>query len=178
MEQGTSDKKFCDQKKRFLVILAACAVLLLVVGIWVWGRHGPSTPFDSNAVDTSRKPLTEDEMLKELQKQADESSFCFRMNTDITVVAGGADDADAPSNTYQKADWSIVNSIENTCSMQVTITGEDGTVLYESRTLEPGEQELTGELKTELEPGSYTAEAEARAIDPDSGEILGNVTAD
>lgn len=63
------------------------------------------------------------------------------------------------------ADWSIVNSIENSCNMQVTITGEDGTVLYESRTLEPGEQELTGELKTELEPGSYTAEAEARAID-------------
>ena len=102
MEQETSDKKVCDQKKRFLVILAACAVLLLGVGIWVWGRHSPSNPFDSNAVDSSQRPLTEDEMLKELQKQADESSFRFRMNTDVTVTAGDAGDADASSKAHQK----------------------------------------------------------------------------
>ena len=60
----------------------------------------------------------------------------------------------------------------------MTVTGEDGTVLFESRTLQPGEQELSGTLQTELAPGTYNAEALARALDPETGEVLGNVTAE
>lgn len=130
-------------------------------------------------------------MLRELQKTADESAFRFRINSEVTVVQGGtsgsgeeaspipSSEAEAPySGSHQSADWNIINSIENTCNMQVTITREDKTVLYESRTLRPGEQELSGMLQTELAPGTYNAEALAKAIDPETGDVLGNVTAE
>ena len=130
-------------------------------------------------------------MLRELQKAADESAFRFKIDSEVTVVQGvtsengeevspmPSSEAEAPySGSHQSANWNIINSIENTCNMQVTITGEDGTVLFESRTLQPGEQELSGTLQTELAPGTYNAEALARALDPETGDVLGNVTAE
>ena len=159
--------------KRVPAVLAAlAAAVLLCMGIFLWRRHGPSTPFDPNATNNFQKPLSEGEMLRELQKAADESAFRFKMDSEVTVV-------EAPdSGSHQTANWNIINSIENTCNMQVTVTGEDGTVLFESRTLQPGEQELSGALQTELAPGTYNAEALAKAIDPETGEVLGNVTAE
>lgn len=178
--------------KRVPAVLAVLtAAVLLCMGIFLWGRHGPSTPFDPNATDNLQKPLSEGDMLRELQKAADESAFRFKIDSEVTVVQGvtsgngeevspmPSSEAEAPnSGSHQTANWNIINSIENTCNMQVTITGEDGTVLFESRTLEPGEQELTGELQTELAPGTYNAKALAKALDPDTGEVLGNVTAE
>ena len=179
MEQGTSRKRSeRHRNKRAWLILTGVTIVLLGIGMWIWGRHGPAIPFDSNAVDSSWKPLTEGEMMRELQKQADASLFRFKMNTEVTVTADDAGPSSRSAGSGQKADWDLVNSIENSCNMEVSITGKDGTALYESRLLQPGEQELTGALKTHLEPGTYEAVAVAKAIDPKSGEVLGNVTAE
>lgn len=178
--------------KRVPAVLAVLATaLLLCMGIFLWGRHVPRTPYDPNAVDSSQKPLSEGDMPRELQKAADESAFRFKIDSEVTVVQGvtsgngeevssmPSSEAETPySGSHQTANWNIINSIENTCNMQVTITGEDGTVLFESRTLQPGEQELSGTLQTELAPGTYNAEALARALDPETGDVLGNVTAE
>lgn len=178
--------------KRVPAVLAVlAAAVLLCMGIFLWGRHGPFTPFDPNATDNLQKPLSEGDMLRELQKAADESAFRFKIDSEVTIVQGvtsgngeevspmPSSEAEAPnSGSHQTANWNIINSIENTCNMQVTVTGEDGTVLFESRTLQPGEQELSGALQTELAPGTYNAEALAKAIDPETGEVLGNVTAE
>lgn len=178
--------------KRVSAVLAVlAAAVLLCMGIFLWGRHGPFTPFDPNAKDNLQKPLSEGDMLRELQKAADESAFRFKIDSEVTIVQGvtsgngeevspmPSSEAEAPnSGSHQTANWNIINSIENTCNMQVTVTGEDGTVLFESRTLQPGEQELSGALQTELAPGTYNAEALAKAIDPETGEVLGNVTAE
>ena len=179
------------QKKVPAVLAVLAAAVLLCMGIFLWGRHGPLTLFDPNAVDTPQKPLSEGDILRELQEAADESAFRFKISSEVTVVQGGTagtgedpipssgSEAEASySGSHQSADWNIINSIENSCNMEVTITGEDGTVLFESRTLHPGEQELSGSLQTELAPGTYSAEAQARAIDPDTGEVVGNVTAE
>lgn len=178
-------------KKVPAVLAVLAAAVLLCMGIFLWGRHGPFTPFDPNATDNLQKPLSEGDMLRELQKAADESAFRFKIDSEVTVVQGvtsgngeevspmPSSEAEAPnSGSHQTANWNIINSIENTCNMQVTVTGEDGTVLFESRTLQPGEQELSGTLQTELAPGTYNAEALARALDPETGDVLGNVTAE
>ena len=69
--------------------------------------------------------------------------------------------------------------MENLWDMEVVITSaQDGSELYRSARLKPGERELSGPLKTTLEPGSYTAVASATAIDPESGETTGTVSAD
>ena len=148
MEQrGTLKQEKHSQtgNKRVPAVLAVlAAAVLLCMGIFLWGRHDLHTPFDPNATDNLQKPLSEEEMLRELQKAADESAFRFKIDSEVTVVE------EPNSGSHQTANWNIINSIENSCNMQVTITGEDGTVLYESQILRPGEQELSGALQTEL----------------------------
>ena len=63
--------------------------------------------------------------------------------------------------------------------MEVVITStQDGSQLYRSARLKPGEREMSGPLETTLEPGTYGAVATATAINPETGETVGTVSAD
>lgn len=165
-----------EKRKYKRLIPAATAViaaaLLLWLGMTLWGRHRPE--FDSDAIDSAKKPLTMEEIQDQIQKEADESGFRFKINTEPRVRTQSNDS----TGNVQIADWSITNSIDNICDMSVVITGMDGTEIYRSRQLKPGEQELTGALLTELAPGSHKAEAAAKVLDPETGEVVGNVTAE
>lgn len=78
----------------------------------------------------------------------------------------------------QTADWNISNSIENKFNMEVVVTLEDGSEIYRSSTLAPGQQELTGALSQELPPGTYKAVATAYALDRASGDAVGTVSSE
>lgn len=78
----------------------------------------------------------------------------------------------------QTADWNISNSIENKFNMEVVVTLEDGSEIYRSSTLAPGQQELTGALSQELSPGTYKAVATAYALDRASGDAVGTVSSE
>ena len=168
------NRKRARQKRKKRIRTAAglliFAGVILVIGFLFWGRHGLWKD-DPNA--TTQKPLTKAEQQAQLQKAADESRFRFKMNTAPTVTWS------ADSEEVQEADWYIVNSVENPWDMEVVITStQDGSQLYRSARLKPGERELSGPLEITLEPGSYTAVATATAIDPESGETAGTVSAD
>lgn len=86
---------------------------------------------------------------------------------------------DTADHMVQVADWYIVNSMENPWDMEVVITStQDGSQLYRSARLKPGEREMSGPLETTLEPGTYGAVATATAINPETGETVGTVSAD
>ena len=86
---------------------------------------------------------------------------------------------DTADHMVQVADWYIVNSMENPWDMEVVITStQDGSELYRSARLKPGEREMSGQLETTLEPGTYGAVATATAINPETGETAGTVSAD
>lgn len=167
--QGRAKRK---RRKRVLTAagLLAAAGIILAGGFLFWGRHGPGAwKDDPNA--TTQKPLTRAEQQAQLQKAADESRFRFKMNTAPTVTWSGG--------SVQEADWYIVNSMENPWDMEVVITSaQDGSDLYRSARLKPGEREMTGQLETTLEPGTYAAVATATAINPETGETAGTVSAD
>lgn len=171
------------------------AGFILIIGFLFWRRHGPWKD-DPNA--TTQKPVTKVEQQAALQKAADESRFRFKMNTAPTITwADGSDgtesagsatladsteesaDSTGENGAIQVADWYIVNSMENPWDMEVVITStQDGTELYRSARLKPGEREMSGPLETTLEPGTYVAVATATAIDPKTGETAGTVSAD
>ena len=185
------------RKKRMQIAtgLLIFAGFILIIGFLFWGRHGPWKD-DPNA--TTQKPVTKVEQQAALQKAADESRFRFKMNTaptatwaedsDGTGSAGSATLADSTEESadsagengaVQVADWYIVNSMENPWDMEVVITStQDGSELYRSARLKPGEREMSGPLETTLEPGTYAAVATATAIAPETGETAGTVSAD
>ena len=155
------------------VAAVAAAGLLLCIGVTMWVRHGPG--LDPNAIDSAQKPLTADEIQEQIQKEADEGAFRFKMNTAPNVTTR-KDPQNGKGGEIQVAYWYITNSIDNASDMTVVITETDGTELYKSRQLKPGEQELSGPLEKKLEPGQYEATAVASAIDPESGDTVGSVT--
>ena len=172
-------------KKRVLLVLLAViiAAVLLCIGVKSWVGHQGRLAEDASAIDSSQKPLSESEMLKKIQEEADASAFRFKMNSEVAVTwetSAVPNSPEAPSgeSSRQTAQWNIINSIENSYNMQVTVTGEDGATLYESRVLHPGEQDLNGLLEIQLEPGTYQAEATAKALDPETEKVLGTVTAE
>lgn len=153
-----------DRKKGIVVAVIALIIVLLAA-------MGVKNIFDRNAKKGSNDALTKEEIRAQLQDETDKSGFRIQINTAPTVEGKGAD-------AQQSADWCITNSVENTYNMKVIITMEDGTEIYQSKELVPGDQELTGELEKTLEPGTYKLLATATAVDPENGDTLGEASAD
>ena len=147
------------------VIAVVCAAAL-AVGMREDVRQGLERFFDPDAVSSEDKPKSVelDEIRRGLQQEADESSFRIKINSQISVDDEGV------------ADLLLANSAENHYNMQVTITGTTGQEYYKSEELTPGEQILTDTLEQKLSAGEHPATARFQALDPETGEMQGEVT--
>ena len=66
----------------------------------------------------------------------------------------------------------IENTTGNTCDMQVEYQlADDGTVIYTSPMLKPGQHLLEDKLSAELEEGSYDVVAKIYVYDQETGDI-------
>ena len=61
----------------------------------------------------------------------------------------------------------------NTYPVKLTLRLEDGTLLYRSAKIQPGEILETITLRILPDPGEYRAAAQFTAVDPDTGEEVG-----
>ena len=144
------------------VLAVAAAAAAAVAAISMSGRLQE----DRNAKKLSEEVRSREELRAELQRQADGSNFRVKLNT-------------APvSEDGKTADLCVVNSVSNHYDMQVVITTEDGTEVYKSDLLAPGDEELMAKLSNQFQKGTYPATAVAYALDRESGERLGEVTVD
>lgn len=206
MEHRSRKKSYIVSPPHGIVALAAilAAALLLIAGAGALMGHKKRLQTDANAVDSAMKPLTQEELRVKVQQAADTSGFWFRMNAEPTAkrsgsreteetlaqipavegetleaqVSPGTEAAVVEATGPQTADWNISNSIENNFNMEVVVTLEDGSEIYRSSTLTPGQQELTGALSQELSPGTYKALATAYALDRVSGDAVGTVSSE
>lgn len=155
-------------RKNILPVLTGLGILIvfvLLVLAFIGNRKG-MIPYDDQAEAMAEEALSKETLRQELQDQANGSYFRVVMNT-------------APvSEDGQSADWCIRNAETNSYDMQVVVTLEDGTKIYQSEILAPGEESLTGELEQTLEAGSYPATGVAHALNRETGEIIGEVTVD
>ena len=206
MEHRSRKKSYIVSSPHGIVVLAVilAAALLLIAGAGALMGHKKRLQTDANAVDSAMKPLTQEELRVKVQQAADTSGFWFRMNAEPTAkrsgsreveetqaqipavegetseaqVSPGTEAAVVEATGPQTADWNISNSIENKFNMEVVVTLEDGSEIYRSSTLTPGQQELTGALSQELSPGTYKALATAYALDRVSGDVVGTVSSE
>lgn len=146
-------------------LLLAAAVVLAVLAVMVI-RFGGWFMADRDAKQLAQETITREDLRLQLQQQADESGFRVRLNT-APVSADG-----------QIADWCVVNSVSNLYDMQVIVRTEDGTQIYDSGILSPGQELLIGELAQTLKKGSYPATAVAYALDRETGLTVGEVAVD
>ncbi len=164
---GTMAGRYTKIVVTFLVVAVGVAAALVM---WRKENAGQETDrfFDTDAVsaDEKKRSVELDEIRRELQKEADGSSFRVKINSYISIDEEGM------------ADLLIANSAENGYNMQVTIKGADGEKYYESEELAPGEQILTDTLERKLSSGEYPATAFFQALDPETGEVQGEVTVD
>ena len=172
--EGRSRKKSIRPSRRIAAVAVALLAVALLLGGGMFAAHRVSqNRYDTNAVDLStvERPKTKEELQLQIQKAADQSSFRFQMNSQPVLEL-------SEDGQSQTASWGIVNSIENKVDIEVVVHLDDGTEVYRSSRLKPGQQELKGNPEIPLEPGTYHAVATAHALEDGSDQELGTVTAE
>lgn len=165
-DETTNNKK----KKKWLIILLL-ALLLLGGGVGYWYvTHQPeqkttvvSGKFLPDDKDASK--MTNDEIAKYAQAAVDKSKFQMIINPDITVEGG-------------KSDLYIQNPPNNSYPIDVTITLDNGDVVYQSGGIKIGYEVKNATMDKQLDKGNYTGTALFKLYNQETSEEKGQVTAE
>ena len=117
-----------------LLITIALIIAFLMIALPLCKDRKNNAPFPE--ID-----FTDDDGFKKQEKPKTATiAYCG----DITVEAGKI-----------PTDLTIENSQKNKCDMVATLYLSDGTVLYQTARLKPGDKEVVAEFETTLEKGTY-----------------------
>lgn len=161
------------KKKRWIPVLIVIAVAIAVVAVaWGTGALSAQKPAqfaaDDRAQDIDYSGSNRSDVLAELQKKADESSFSFKINSNPVFENGTAE-----GNLY------IENPVVNAYDMRVEITLDDtGETVYETGLISPGQSIVRDALDVALGQGTYTATATIHAHDRKTGTEIGRTAAE
>ncbi|MCR5668416.1 MAG: hypothetical protein K6G05_05120 [Lachnospiraceae bacterium] len=124
-------------------VIVIGAVAFLTAGAMLMHRSEAASEevTEENEVTDPAEVVEEDETATEIAESAIIPGF--------TVIEVEADKAEVESPFY--------NSEENAVTLQITLTLEDGTVIYTSEELQPGEELDTMTLSRALTAGDYQA---------------------
>lgn len=135
-----------------LILFGGAAALLLNRGV----REDPNAKPAITGM-----PRTEAEWREYLQTAADESQLRFKLNQRIPVDGAGV------------ASLLLENALENRVHIRLTLNLEDGRTVYQSPVLAPGRMVQEAALAQPLAPGEWPGTALVQALDPDTGEVVG-----
>lgn len=164
----TKEKK---KKKWLPLLIVVIAVAAVVCGLWYMGAFTPERPAqfvaDDRAEDIDYSGQNRQDVLAELQKKADESSFSFKINSNPEFENGQAE-----GTLY------IENPVVNAYDMHIVITlDETGEKVYETGLIAPGQSIVRDALDVELAKGTYAATATVYAHDRKTGSEIGKTAA-
>lgn len=124
------------------IVIAAGAVVFLTAGMMLYQNQSSEASEDTaDEVTKTTEEVAEDEATTEVAESAIIPGF--------TVIEVAANTTEVASPFY--------NSAENEVTLQLTLTLEDGTVLYTSEELQPGDALDSMTLSRGLTPGDYNA---------------------
>lgn len=170
IEQVAQKKK----KKRLIIILLLLLLFLAGAGgaYWYYMTHQPeekkvsvvSGDFLPDSKDASE--MSDGEIASYAQKAVDDSQFQMIIGSEITVNS-----QTKASNIY------IQNPPNNGYPIDVTITLEDGTVVYSSGAINVGYEVKNATFDTTMNTGTYTGTALFKLYDPETSKAKGQVAA-
>ena len=124
---------------------------------------GNFLPPQGDAVQGHLPNMTEEEIMEQMQKEADSSAFSFKLNAWPVFRNGG-----------KAGTLLIENPKHNTYPFVVEIfLKETGEKIYDSGAIHPDHHIERASLTRRLLPGTHAATAHVSAYDPDSEEFRG-----
>lgn len=149
------------------IVIVALAFGATLIFMKLTGVTFAGIQFDISAKDGGADIPTLEQVTQELQKQADESMFSLRINSEPVFKTGESEGS-----------LFIGNPSENILNMQVSIIlDSNGETIYDTDVLKPGEAIDTDKLDKVLEKGGYDATAIFTALDAKTNVEIGQTTA-
>lgn len=143
------------KNKKYIYIIGAILVFTVAGNI---GR----TVFDSDAIRGGlERGDTEEELLAQLQEQVEDSRVRVKINEQPQL-----DKNSGATNII------VQNSIENSMNQRVEYYDEEGELVYSTKELYPGDEELSAVFPGVWTTGEYTLTAHIWAIDRETSEEL------
>ena len=161
---GAKSKK---RKKIIIIILIICA--LIAGGIVAYCLL--SNPYDTNASSISMADRSDEEIQKELDEKTEASRLWISVATTCRIESGS--NVISAKNSKDETISVLNNLSDNTRDIKYTLTLPDGTVIYESELLKPGQSITTPEVKNKPDAGTYELTVTAQGYDQDSHKKLG-----
>jgi len=150
----------------FIAVLLIAILLLVLKQCGVFDKHEPAPVIagdlfpGGNAEDGPLSGMTKEEILEQMQKEADKAYFSFKINTEIVFKDGKSE-----------GNVGIENPNNNVYPMSVQIfLGKDGAgeMIYDSGGLMPNQHIDNAKLTKVLSTGTYEALAYLYAYDPET----------
>ena len=173
---STANKSECGQKKvwTFLFLLPAIIGITLCLYFISEVRHAPNTtahghfPARGNAVLGHLPNMAEDKIREQMQKEADETLFSFKINSRPVFKDGGSEGT-----------LRIENPQHNTYPFVVEIfLNQTGEKVYDSGGILPNHHIATAKLMTALPKGTHMATAYINVYDPKTEVFCGRAAAE
>lgn len=175
LQKGSKNKKNSrkkNQRKKIFLLLGLLVLICAAGGYWYYLSTqskeqtatvvaGSFLPAEKDAAE-----MTDAQVADYAQQAVDASSFQMIIGSDITVNS-----SDSSSDLY------IQNPPTNAYPIAVTITLDDGTVVYSSGAIQVGYEVKNATLDTKLNSGTYTGTALFKLYDAETSEAKGQVAA-
>lgn len=170
MTEETEEKEKKDGKrKKRIAMIAIIVAALVAAGI---AAYFLLNPYDNTASSIKNAQGTTQE---ELDQQARDSQIWISVSNNITCDS--ATDTCSATDKDGNAVTVIDNLSDNHRDLTYTFALEDGTVIYESDLITPGNGIEQPKLTKHLDPGSYNITVTAQGHDVDSHTAVGGTVA-
>lgn len=166
--ENNEEGKGKGNKKR-IAIVAVVIAALIAAGIAAFLLLSPHEPEASSIKDAATTT----------QEQLDEEAMKSRLWISVanTIYADSATDTCYATDKDGNKITVLDNREENSRDISYTVTLEDGTEIYKSEVIKPGEGIESPKLTQHLEPGTYSIVATAQGYDAESHNAAGGTVA-
>lgn len=163
----TQAPKKKSKKKIIIIVLLILALLGAGIGAYFYFNN----PYDTNASSISYADATDEEIQAELDKKTEASRLWISVASSCRIDENS--NAITAKNSKDEPIPVLNNLADNTRDIKYTLTLSDGTVIYESDLIKPGQSITSPEVSTRPDAGTYDVTVTAQGYDPDSHKALG-----